>query len=94
MFTISNNLEEVNGERFPSISAAFLLERLGFTLRKSNDIALDVDLPNGWTHENQGPFHDYFWGPNGEVVQSFIKNDVWDRHSHLQASGISEDILV
>lgn len=94
MHMISNNLVELNGKQRSNISAATLLERLGFTLRKLNDIALDVDLPHGWTHENQGQFHNVFHGPNGEEVWSFIKYDPWDRHSFLQARRISEDILV
>ena len=93
MYQISNNLEELNGKRHRNTPAATLLERLGFTLKGSNDITLDVDLPDGWMHENQGQFHNVFRGPNGEEVWSFIKYDPWDRHSFLQARGISEDIL-
>jgi hypothetical protein len=58
-----------------SISAETLLQRLGFTLKGSGDIFFNVDLPNGWTHKNQGQFHNVFHGPNGEEVWSFIKYD-------------------
>lgn len=94
MYQISNNLKELNGKRHCSIPAATLLERLGFTIKGFYDITLDVDLPDGWTHENKGQFHNVFRGPNGEEVRSFIKYDPWDRHSFLQARNISEDILV
>lgn len=94
MFTISNNLIELNNQRQSRLTAATVLERLGFTLQGSSDITLDVALPDGWTHENQGQFHNVFRGPNGEEVWSFIKYDPWDRHSFLQARNISEDILV
>jgi len=94
MHRISNNLIELNGKKRLSISAETLLQRLGFTLKGSEDIFFNVDLPNGWTHENQGQFHNVFHGPNGEEVWSFIKYDPWDRHSFLQARGISEDTVV
>lgn len=94
MFTISNNLVELNNQNQFRLTAVTVLERLGFTLQRSNDITLDVTLPDGWTHENQGQFSQCFHGPNGETVWSFIKYDPWDRHSFLGARNISEDILV
>jgi len=94
MFTISNNLIELNNQRQSRLTAATVLERLGFTIQGSGDITLDVALPDGWTHENKGQFHNVFYGPNGETVRSFIKYAPGDRHSFLQARNISEDILV
>lgn len=91
MATISNNLEEVNGQkRGLSIDAKTLLTRLGFTISGESDIALTVTIPAGWVEENQGSFHTVFRGPNGEEVWSFIKYDSWDRHSFLHARGIEE----
>ena len=94
MFTISNNLIELNNQRQSRLTAATVLERLGFTIQRSSDITLDVALPDGWTHENQGQFSQCFYGPNGETVWSVIRYDPWDRYSFLQARNISKDILV
>lgn len=88
MYWISNKLEEVNRKRSSNLDAATLLQRLGFKILKSDDISHLVNLPDGWTYENQGTFHTVFHGPNDEEVWSFIKNDPWDRHSFLQARNI------
>ena len=90
MPTISNNLEELNGKRRAlPMDAEQLLTKLGFEVVKSDDITYQVHLPEGWTQENQGQFHNVFHGPSGEEVRSFIKYDPWDRHSFLQARNIN-----
>jgi len=60
---------------------ALITRRFGAKMR---EVAYVVNLPDGWTVENQGPFHTVFHGPNGEKLWSFIKFDPWDRHSFLE----------
>lgn len=85
---ISNNLEQVNKKSPGSLTAEELLKYLGFTILESDDIAALVSLPNGWRRENQGRFHNVFYGPKGQELWSFIKGDEWDRHSFLQADNM------
>lgn len=90
MPTISNNLEELNGKRGElPMNAEQLLTKLGFEVVTRDTITYQVHLPEGWTQENYGQFHEVFRGPLGEEVWSFIKHDPWDRHSYLEASNIN-----
>lgn len=65
-FYISNNLEQLNEKSPGSLTAEQLLNHLGFTILKSDDIAALVSLPKGWRRENQGVFTMCFMAQRGK----------------------------
>ena len=89
---ISNNLTKLNGKwKGFSLTAQTLLRKLGFIVEGNNDIRFDVVVPAGWRVEHQGQ-HTTFFGPQGEELWSFIKNDPWDRNSFLEATNINMEM--